>query len=152
MGIKTKVNTIYVDVRATRAGNGQVHFDSYWRLRGSTAGVWNSGPIDLPHGPDHYELIFDLDDKSGRHLTFFGNPDDAMYVRRDVCPASKGSGGGEIQFLSVDPNRKKMTVKDLNRQLCTLKYMLRFNGDPVGQCPPYKYDPIISNGGGGDPP
>jgi len=152
MSINTNVSTIYVDVRATRAGNGQVHFDSWWRKKGSAGGVWNSGPIELPNGPDHYELIFDLDDKSGRHLKFYNAADDCMYVQRDVCPQSKGNGGGEIKFLSVDINKKKLTVKDFNQQQCTLKYMLRFNGDQVGQCPPYEYDPIISNGGGGDPP
>lgn len=146
------VKTIYVDVRATRAGNGQVHFDAYWRLKGSAGGVWNSVPIELPPGRPHYELIFDLDDKSGRNLKYYGTPDDAMYVQRDVCPQAKGDGGGEIKFLSVDTNKKKLTVKDFNQQDCTLKYMLRFDGDPVGQCPPYEFDPIISNGGVGDPP
>jgi len=144
------VKGIHVDIRASRAGNGSVHFDSWWQYDSDPNDLWQSGPIDLPNGPDHYRLVFDLDDKSGRHLKFYSDPEDAMYVQVGSCPSGKGNGNNQIHFETVNSTKKKLTVKDVNRDPpCELHYMLRFDGDKVGKCPPYEYDPEIKNGGGG---
>lgn len=159
--VSETIKTIRVDVRASENEDGTVKFDSYWRHAGGKPGVWKSGIIDLPHGPEHYKLTFDLDDKSGRNLKFYGTdpthkePDQAMYCQVDPapCPPPKGNGAGQIEYLDVDVDQ--LTIKDFNRDPpCTLKYVLRFDGDPfVGpdgkQYPPYEYDPELRNGGGG---
>ncbi len=142
------VKGINVEVRASRKADGGVHFDTLWRNGTDPNGVWRCDPIDLPHGPDHYRLQFNLEDKSGRKLEFYGSPKDAMYVKVGACPTGPGDGGGQINFEAVDANKKKLTIKDFNRDPpCTLHYMLRFEGDPNGTC--YQYDPEIKNGGGG---
>jgi len=140
---------IDVDVSATLAANGDVKFDCQWKEDGSDKG-WQNGPIVLPRGPDQYRLVFDLDDKSGRKLKFYETPAEAMYVQVGSCPSAPGDGGGQIDFESVDSKKKKLTIMDFNRDPpCTLHYMLRFDGEPHGACPPYEHDPEISNGGGG---
>ncbi|MEO6113238.1 MAG: hypothetical protein ABIP07_02155 [Sphingomicrobium sp.] len=147
----TNVNKVQVDVRASLDDNGGVHFDSLWRHENDPNGVWKSGPIDLPNGPDHYRMEFDLDDKSGRSLKFYADPAVAMYVNVGSCPTGSGNGGGQIDFESVTTGNKKLTIKDYNRNPpCALHYMLRFTGAASGACPPYKYDPEIKNGGGGE--
>lgn len=144
------VQSIEVDVRASRAPNGGVHFDTLWRNENDPSGVWNSGPIDLPHGPDHYRMEFDLDDKSGRDLEFYDEPADAMYVNVGSCPTAPGDGGGQINFESVSNGKKKLTIKDFNQDPPrNLHYMLRFDGTSSSSGPPYQYDPEIRNGGGG---
>ena len=143
------VKKITVDVRATSAPNGEVEFDCRWKNDGDPNG-WQSGPILLPHGPEHYRLVFDLDDKSGRKLEFYEKPAEAMYVKVGSCPSEPGNGDRQIDFEQVDLSKKKLTIKDYNRDSpCSLHYMLRFDGDPHGVCPPYQYDPEIRNGGGG---
>jgi len=144
-----KVKKINVDVSATLAANGDVAFDCQWQEENSDNG-WQNGPIVLPRGPEHYRLVFDLDDKSGRKLHFYEKPAEAMYVKVGSCPSQPGDGDGRIDFENVDSNKKKLTIKDNNRDPpCTLHYMLRFKGDPHGSCPPYEHDPEIKNGGGG---
>ena len=146
----TNVQKINVDVRASLRSNGTVRFDSWWRHEDDPNGVWRSGPIDLPNGPDHYRMEFDLDDKSGRDLEFYQNPADAMYVNVGSCPQGPGNGGGQIDFETVTNGKKKLTIKDVNQDPpCNLHYMLRFEGAANGACPPYEYDPEIRNGGGG---
>lgn len=148
----TNVKRVQVDVRASFDDDGGVHFDSLWRHDNDPNGVWRSGPIDLPHGPDHYRMEFDLDDKSGRSLKFYPNPADAMYVNVGSCPTGAGNGAGQIAFETVTNGNKKLTIKDFNQGLpCVLSYMLRFNGAASGTGPPYEYDPDIRNGGGGNP-
>jgi len=158
---KATIKTIKVDVRATENEDGTVQFDSVWRHTGGKPGVWKSGRIDLPHGPEHYEVTFDLDDKSGKNLKFYGvgagttpdQPDLAMYCQVDgTCPPAMGNADGEIDYIDVDPG--KLTVMNFNHKACILKYMLRFDGDafvtPDGKSyPPYEYDPDFRNGGGG---
>lgn len=144
------VKKINVDVSATRAADGDVQFDCRWKTEADPVGNWNSGPISLPNGSEHYRLVFDLDDKSGRGLQFYSNPAEAMYVQVGSCPTGPGDGNGQIVFEEVDSHKKKLIIKDYNRgPPCTLHYMLRFEGDAHGACPPYEYDPEIRNGGGG---
>jgi hypothetical protein len=148
--VTVNVKKIEVDIRATCELDGGVHFDSCWRNEDDPNGVWISGPVDLPYGPDHYRLVFDLDDRSGHGLEFYNDPDKAMYVQVGCCPTGAGDGGGQITFEAVTNGKKRLTVKDFNRDPpCDLHYMLRFDGDKHGACPPYKYDPEIRNGGGG---
>lgn len=144
------VKKINIDVRATRAQTGDVKFDCRWKIENDSIGDWKSGPILLPRGPEHYRLVFDLDDKSGRKLLFYSDPAEALYVQVGSCPSAPGNGGGQIDFETVDTNKKKLTIKDYNRDPpCDLHYMLRFDGDAYGACPPYEHDPEIRNGGGG---
>ncbi len=147
---EANVKGIEVDVRASRNANGEVHFDTLWRNEADPKDVWRREPIDLPQGPDHYRMEFRLDDKSGHNLKFYGEPENAMYVQVGACPSGPGNGGGQIDFEDVDANKKKLTIKDFNHDPpCSLYYMLRFDGDRSGVCPPYQYDPEIRNGGGG---
>ena len=144
------VKKINVDVRATCAADGDVQFSCRWKTEADPVGDWNNGPISLPKGPEHYRLVFDLDDKSGRGLSFYKDPAEAMYVQLDSCPTGPGDGCGQILFEEVDAHRKKLIIKDYNRgPPCSLHYMLRFEGETHGACPPYEYDPEIINGGGG---
>lgn len=157
--MKVETKKVDIDIQATEADDGTVHFDCHWRHAGGKPGVWKSGKIDLPNGPEAYELEFKLHDKSGRNLKFYGTgtpkkPEDAMYVQvGGPCPPAAGNGGGQIKFVDVDD--KELEVIDANRDPpCTLKYMLRFDGDPFTgpdgtNYPPYQFDPEIRNGGGG---
>lgn len=143
------VQNIEVDVRASLDENGGVSFDSLWRNKNGPNGVWHSGPIILPNGPDHYRMEFDLNDKSGQNLTFYPTPADAMYVQVGSCPSGPGNGAGQIDFETVTNGKKKLTIKDVNQAQCNLHYMLRFDGKAGVGGPPYQYDPEIRNGGGG---
>ena len=84
--MKVQTKKVDIDVHATEADDGTVHFACHWRHTGGKPGVWKSGKIDLPNGPEAYELEFKLHDKSGRNLKFYGTgtpkkPEDAMYVQ-----------------------------------------------------------------------
>jgi len=144
------VKKINVDVRATSAANGEVEFDCRWKKEWDPNDCWHGGPIVLPHGPEHYRLVFDLDDKSGCKLEFYDKPAEAIYVKVGSCPSEPGNGDGRVNFEEVDSNKKKLTIMDFNRDPpCTLHYMLRFDGKKQGLHPPYEHDPEIRNGGGG---
>ncbi|HXH00259.1 MAG TPA: hypothetical protein VNI79_07590 [Sphingomicrobium sp.] len=143
-----EVKKIHVDVEATMTQSGDVRFQCRWKNDGSND--WECGPIELPRGPEHYRLIFDLDDKSDRGLEFYERPEDAIYVKVGSCPTEAGDGDGQIAFECVDVNKKKLTIKDFNQDPPRdLHYMLRFTGNQHGACPPYEHDPEIINKGGG---
>ena len=148
--VETRVKGIEVDVRASLKANGEVHYETIWRNASDPNGVWRCEPIDLPNGPNHYKLEFNLDDKSGRKLQFYSDPAEAMYVRVGGCPSGPGNGDEQILFEDVDRSKKKLTIKDFNQDPPRdLHYMLRFDGERRGSHPPYEHDPVIINGGGG---
>jgi hypothetical protein len=155
--VEAKVQATVVLGTPTTADS--VQFDCIWRSNADPAGVWHSGPIDLPPKSGKHKLEFTLDDMSGKNLEFYPTGATAMWVDVAACPRSdpgNGKDNGQIHNKDVDPvTKKKLTLTDLNEdEPCLLHYTLRFNGlpgiDPVtgASCPPYEYDPEIKNGGG----
>jgi hypothetical protein len=156
---KVEANVRATLVLGTPPAAASVQFDCIWRSSDDPAGVWHSGPIDLPPKSGLHKLEFTLDDMSGKNLKFYPTGDSAMWVDVDECPKSdpgNGKNNGQIEDKHVDAaNKKKLTLKDRNDgPRCLLHYTLRFDGDPgmnpdtAASCPPYEYDPEIKNGGG----
>lgn len=97
-----------------------------------------------------FTLVFSLVDNSGKHLAFYPNASDAMWVAvGTTCPTAPGNGGGAITFDSVKDG--KLTVDNANSIAQDLTFALCFTGDASGGCPPYVYDPVIGNKGVGSP-
>lgn len=135
---------VIVDVYAAEV-DGAVIFGHRWKE--SSSNQKKKGKIEIPEGHSQNTIEFHLKDHSGRDLSFKDPAADAMWVDLAQCPAQAGDGG---QIVFGDRQKKKLTVTDRNvGEKCTLHYALRFDGDESDDGPPYEYDPIIDNGGGG---
>lgn len=149
------VRTVQVDVFAIRDGD-DILFTHAWKRQGEPAR--RKGKIVIPHGEGDVPIHFHLRNKTDPriHLEFLADPAQAMWVDTRDCPTGAGNGGGQIRFNShpnpspdpSHPNQLIVTDDNSGGDL-TLHYALRFTGDVVGSGPPYEYDPIIKNGGGG---
>ncbi len=96
-----------------------------------------------------FDLTFTLDDKTGLNLAFYPDPADAMWVAAGAGkPTGPGFGNGAIVPVSV--SRQKLVVTNANWVAQTLNFVLRFEGTAQSGFPPYVYDPLIVNGGGGN--
>ena len=144
---------INVDVIATRHEDNGVDFICMWQDANKN---WHSGPILFPYGSGEHDVEFKLDDRSGLNLNFENNVSDAIWFNVDCCPtSSNGSDKGQIRDKQVMSSDKKLKLKNLNTDECTLHYALRFSGNswtsPGGKNhqPPYVYDPEFRNRGGG---
>ena len=136
---------VKVDVYARREGD-DVTFDHDWRFEGDASP--KKGRIDVPKGAPDTPIFFHLHDSTALHLAFKSPASEACWVDLNDCPTQAGNGG-QISFVSRAP--KLLKISDANSgPACVLHYALRFDGDPLGKCPPYVYDPEIRNGGGDD--
>lgn len=113
--------------------------------------------LKFNEGPGVYRIEFSLVDDTGFDLDFLQVASEAMWVATGTnCPPpGPGNGGGEILF-ERDPVGNKLTVINQNINEGELCYALRFSGrrqanpeKPGALVPPYMFDPIMSNGGGG---
>lgn len=96
-----------------------------------------------------FDLSFNLDDKTDLNLAFYPDPADAMWVAVGTAkPTGPGFGNGAIVPVSV--SRQKLVVTNANSVAESLNFILRFYGTAKGDFPPYVYDPLIVNGGGGN--
>lgn len=98
-----------------------------------------------------HQIIFTLDDNTGFDLKFYPQPHDAMWVAvgTNCPPPCAGDGGGEILFTCVSQDRDVLTVINRNEAEGDLCYALRFDGKRQLDAPPFVFDPIMTNGGGG---
>jgi len=142
---------VEVDIVATRHEDDGVAFTCMWE---DSKGHWHSGPVEFPYRSGEHDVEFELKDRTGLHLEFEKDVDDAIWFEVGQCP--KGPGGND-QNQIVDKTRAskaKLTLKNLNSDACTLYYALRFTGDsytsPGGNkhSGPYAYDPEFRNRGG----
>ena len=143
---------VNVRVTASKDPAGTVIYNHDWDFGGPV----KTGKIEVPRGTPPTNIKFHLTDRTGLNLSFYPTPSDAFYIDfAPSCPVNAGNARGEFD-LSDPPSSSSnnlLTVKDMNRTECELKYALRFNGDPYtdsnGVHPPYAYDPDLKNGGGG---
>ena len=147
---EVKVRPIIADVSATLVGN-EVQFELEWRKEGDPGR--KKGPIDIGKGEPSTPIHFHLRDDTRLNLSFKSDPKEAMWVNTTGCPPTEAGDAGQIGFTSSSRNLLKITNANAGGE-CTMYYMLRFDGDahagPDGTLqPPYEFDPIIRNGGGG---
>ena len=147
---EVQVRPIIADVSAKLVGD-KVEFDLEWRKEGDPGG--KASPIDVAKGDPPTPIHFHLRDDTRLKLKFKADAEDAMWVNTTGCPPAGAGNGGQISFTSSSNNLLKVTDANSGDE-CTLYYMLRFDGDPHvdpdgKQHPPYEFDPIIRNGGGG---
>lgn len=143
---EAKVPTVNADVIATKVGD-KVEFDLEWRKEGDPSS--KKGPINIPERDPPTSINFHLRDETRLNLRFKSPATEAMWVDLNGCPPQQPGNGGQISFNSTSP--KLLRVTDANSgDPCTLYYMLRFDGDPAANGPPFEYDPEIRNGGGGN--
>ena len=150
----TKGPPINVRVTASIDPAGDVTYGHEWDFGG---GPLKYGKIEVPKDTPPTDIKFHFTDRTGLRLSFYPSPSDAFYVDfAPNCPRSAGNAKGE--FNLADPpsssSNMRLTVRDMNKTACDLKYALRFDGDPYddkeGHHPPYAYDPELRNGGGGN--
>ena len=155
-----KEKKVKIKVKADPGTEGRLVDWSYTADFEDGGGSNNDKALKFDKGPGYYRLEFSLDDDTGFDLAFLEEPTEAMWVATGThCPPpSAGNGGGEIDFELV-PVGEKLTVINRNRKAGTLCYDLRFNGKeqanpekPGTFVPPYVFDPIMINGGGGGGP
>ena len=138
-----------VTVTADRGTDGELIKWSYdAKFHPGSSGSSGKNVMNFPQGSGAHRIDFALTDNSGYGLTFYSDPEQAMWVAvGTACPTQAGDGGGEIQFLHV--NKGVLSVINKNHNPGDLCYALRFSGQPQLLVPPYVYDPIMNNGGGG---
>ena len=143
---------INVRVTATKDASGTVVYEHEWDFGGGPA---KPGKIVVPEGTPPTDIKFHLTDRTGLNLRFYPSPSDAFYVDfAPNCPRSAGDAKGEFDLGDPPSSSSNMqlTVRDMNRTACDLKYALRFDGNPhpdkEGYHPPFAYDPELRNGGG----
>jgi hypothetical protein len=98
--------------------------------------------IDLPKGSGPWTIQFRL--KGQSDVKFSGDP---IWVKEGGKPGSKANHSQiPAADVTVAPNGKLLTIKDLNNNDGTiaLHYRLNFTGDQKHET----LDPIIKNGGG----
>jgi hypothetical protein len=143
---------INVRVTASKDPAGTVVYSHDWDFGGPVKG----GKIEVPKDTPPTNIKFHLTDRTGLNLKFYPSPSAAFYVDFEpTCPKNAGNAKGEFD-LNDPPSSSSnnlLTVLDMNKTACDLKYALRFDGDPYtdsnGTHPPYEYDPDLRNGGGG---
>ncbi len=137
-----------VEVIANPGTKGEVVDWEYHARFEQGGGSNNKDVMKFDKGSGAHQIEFSLTDNTGFDLSFYDDPSEAMWVVQGThCPTAAGDGDGEIQFVDVKNGR--LTVINLNNVAGDLCYALRFNGQPQLLVPPYLYDPIIKNGGGG---
>lgn len=142
---EVQVRPIIADVSAKLVDN-RVGFDLEWRREGDPNP--KTGRIEVGAGDPPTPIHFNLRDNTGLNLAFKSPGTEAMWVDLTGCPPQQAGNGGQIDFNSSSPNLLRVT--DANRgPECTLFYMLRFDGHPAANGPPFEFDPEIRNGGGG---
>ena len=113
-----------------------------------SSGSNNKDTMKFPYKSGAHRIEFSLTDNTGFGLSFYTDATQAMWaVTGTTCPTGAGDAGGEIQYLSVKDG--VLTVINKNKDPGDLCYALRFDGQPQLLVPPYVYDPIMNNGGGG---
>ena len=151
---------VKIKVRADPGTDGRLVDWSYEADFENGGGSGNNRELKFDKGPGFYRMEFSLDDDTDFDLAFLEEPTEAMWVATGThCPPpGPGDGGGEIDFELV-PVGKKLTVINRNKNEGTLCYALRFSGmrqanpeKPGTFVPPYVFDPIMINGGGGGGP
>lgn len=109
--------------------------------------------LEFDKGAGEFDLVFTLDDSSGKHLAFYPEFDKAFWAQvGTTCPPpGPMPSNGSLRDGKVTAKNRKLTLLNLNEP-GTITFMLRFTGDSNGSnCPPYQYDPKIINGGDGPP-
>lgn len=148
---------VKIKVTADPGTEGRLVDWSYKASFENGGGSSNGKEMKFDRGPGYFKLEFALVDNSGFDLAFLQDVADAMWVATgNVCPPpGPGNGGGQIEF-EENPVGNKLTVINLNSSEVTLCYALRFSGtkqadpgQPGAYVPPYVYDPIMINEGGG---
>ena len=143
---------INVRVTVSKDTDGTITYNHEWDVGGGPA---KKGKIDVPKDTPPTDIKFHLTDRTGLNLSFYPSPADAFYA--DLYPNCPKAAGDAGEFDLNDPpsksSNKLLTVLDMNKTACDLKYALRFDGDPYtdknGTYPPFAYDPELRNGGGG---
>lgn len=101
---------------------------------------------------DYYLIDFDLDDQTGLNLRFAPNPMKALWVNMGdamnppPCPAT-ASYCDDVYAICVEPNGKKMTVRNDDAKIQYFTFSLGFFGDPDES--EYRFDPGGTNEDGG---
>ena len=138
---------INVRVTATKDASGTVVYEHEWDFGGGPA---KPGKIVVPEGTPPTDIKFHLTDRTGLNLRFYPSPSDAFYVDfAPNCPRSAGDAKGEFDLGDPPSSSSNMqlTVRDMNRTACDLKYALRFDGNPhqdkEGHHPPFADDPEL---------
>ncbi|WP_395623090.1 hypothetical protein [Sphingomonas daechungensis] len=150
---KVKTNSspdIQVRVKAFKDATGTVQFDYDWNFAG---GPTKTGKIDVAEGTPPTDIKFHFRDETNLGLKFYPAPADAFWVDFDPnCPTAAGDAGEfDLKSPPSSSSNNLLTVRDLNKSACNLKYALRFDGKPYddanGHHPPFIYDPDLKNGG-----
>jgi hypothetical protein len=101
---------------------------------------------------DFYLVDFELDDQTSLNLSFQPNPMKALWVNMGDamgpprCPDT-AAYCDDIYAVSVDPNGKKITVRNNDAKIQFFSFSLGFIGDPNES--EYRYDPGGQNQDGG---
>lgn len=139
---------VIVDVIASQLVDGSIEFRHEWRWQDGTPG--GKGSIGIPARkpsepgtPIHFHLKDETRPPKG--LTYTDDADGAMWVKRGSCPAG-GTRSEDPQMPpdQMDRSPKLLKVFNVNSEVCTLHYRLRFK-DRAGNAE--SYDPDITNGG-----
>ena len=137
-------------ITVTAANTNPVTFSMTANYEDGGGSQDGSNKLKFNQNAGAFTLVLSLVDNSGKHLAFYPNASDAMWVAvGTTCPTAPGNGGGAITFVDVKDG--KLTVDNANAIAQDLTFALRFTGDASGTCPPYVYDPVIGNGGVGNP-
>ncbi len=148
---------VSIKVRAKPGTEGRLIDWSYDADFENGGGSSTKRELKFDAGPGVYRIEFSLDDDTDFKLDFLQVATEAIWVATGTnCPPpGPGDGGGEICF-ERDPVGNKLTIINQNRNKGELCYALRFDGvrqanpeKPGAFVPPYMFDPIMSNGGGG---
>jgi len=135
-GPQTRVN---VNVRAERAPDGSIEWNPTISFHPPGNGNANGDKIHLT-AQGGAEILFDLDDRSGMHLRFRSDPNDAIWIVGGVnCPGGQGTGDGQFSIDRVQNTR--LTITDFHTDQNEYCYALRFDSDNGVQ----QWDPIIKN-------
>jgi hypothetical protein len=135
------VTKVVVTLKAEPDGNGGIEWDdSQCRFIPPGSGKKSGQVLQITaNGPA--DITFDLDDRTGRNLSFPDAPADAIWLQNgSTCPTQPGDANGE--FLIRQLGKKKLTITDTNSQNGEFGYALNFEGDGG----PFHFDPIIKNG------
>lgn len=144
---RSDLKPIYVDVKV-QSKHGTLEYDIKWKTMKYWP-FWNGGPIELSRNSGGHEMMFNLNDHTDFDLQFFNDPNDAIWVQPDSCPKAKCNEGGQVTPVSVEDGDTQLRATNANSgDAVDLHYALNFNGKASKEGPPYRYDPIIKNGGG----
>lgn len=148
-GVATGPKSVTIDVTADPApAPTWVTFAMNAKFPGK-GGKQDGDALEFDFGDGPFDLTFSLKDNTKLKLGFLPDVTEAIWVAvGPKCPTRAGDAGG--QFKATKSTKLQLSVTNTNGTKQDLCFALRFTGvqsDPSH--PPYVFDPIVKNGGGG---